>query len=567
MVNTIKKIIDLIKQNKILAIVSMCHYLLSFLFDTFIFNGFGNILNVIYYLGCKGIFFFVVIIMWYYIFKLIKGIKNKDKNTYRFLTYFVIYFSVMFVFYLLTFPGMWRHDDFFIAKDALYHAPFFWHHYLTSVYFSISLMLCFEPMFLVFVQIVLVSIIISYILYIVDDVIYNRIGKHSRLVLLLFIPFFFPSVISNNLFMFRSVMYGYLELLFLFNLALVIFDKKYLTKTFAATMAVLFAVVVNWRSESIVYYIVIPVAILLLKNIVKIKTMLKYLGVCLGLAVIVYSPQFMGELMAYGFNYKFTALMLPLHSFVQVDKEKNPNSEEILILDEYFDTDEFITYVDGEWAYWNMYELNSLFITEDIYNEFFSVYKNYIFKYPGTFLKNRLKTMLYTNSIGKDDYLTTVQSVIDMEYKDIYNGSEVNDKVLNSKIRNATVKFLKCRNLKDISKKSFTNIIFWNFLPSILITAVAAIVLLIKKKWKYALVIAFTLLRHFVIFLTAPGYYFMYYYSIYIIGLFILILAILCYVVHKKYKIINSEKIEENKTNIESESNTIENIEQEKTAN
>ena len=88
--------------------------------------------------------------------------------------------------------------------------------------------------------------------------------------------------------------------------------------------------------------------------------------------------------------------------------------------------------------------------------------------------------------------------------------------------RNAVIDLLSCRNYKeDNIKTNFLYPVFYNCLPTIVITLFLMILCLIKKKGVPAFILFLTGVQVVLIFLTAPAMFFMYYYCFYLAGYFL----------------------------------------------
>ena len=71
------------------------------------------------------------------------------------------YFLLMLVLLLLTWPGIWRMDEFGILTSAVQLFPHFWQNYITSVFYIYALMLFPFPAGVILVQIICISLIIA----------------------------------------------------------------------------------------------------------------------------------------------------------------------------------------------------------------------------------------------------------------------------------------------------------------------------------------------------------------------------------------------------------------------
>lgn len=201
-----------IKKSKKLLICAFCLFLLTFLNDECYLN-FANI-NVGNYILCKIILFVIL----FFVCKLILKIsKNKDKE--KIIKYFLVYLIPMLIIFLLIYPGVWYSDDFNFLRvsktvDFLYDL-----NYLSSIYYSVCLMLIPYPIGVEIIQIILASSVVSYIVYELDTIF------KSKFVYLAFIPFFLPLTIFYTIYANRPCFYGIFYLLY-FVILFFTFIKK-----------------------------------------------------------------------------------------------------------------------------------------------------------------------------------------------------------------------------------------------------------------------------------------------------------------------------------------------------
>ena len=128
--------------------------------------------------GAKAVFLLVLVGLYqgaHYLFT------KADK---RFVRYALIYFGVNMALLCLTWPGIWRMDEFGILNSAVLLLPVFWQNYLTSLFYVFSLMLIPVPSGVIVVQCAINSLVVGYLVKILVD----KFGKWG---LLSFIPFFF----------------------------------------------------------------------------------------------------------------------------------------------------------------------------------------------------------------------------------------------------------------------------------------------------------------------------------------------------------------------------------------
>ena len=155
---------------------------------------------------------------------------------------------------LLTWPGIWRMDEFGILNSATMLLPVFWQNYLTSLFYVFSLMLIPIPSGVIIVQCALISLIVGYVVNVF-------VKNWGRLGLLAFVPCLFLPVLDSDLSPMRMSIYGFLELFLL----VLLWEKK---KSFAdrgwGFLCILVAVVTAWRTEAVYYFVMFPLLLVIL---------------------------------------------------------------------------------------------------------------------------------------------------------------------------------------------------------------------------------------------------------------------------------------------------------------
>jgi len=252
----------LYKLNKTGLIIALVHWVITFFTDHLVFEyvqwDFSNSVNAIKTImtyGAKLVFLALLIFIWQYVFYIIKNtMKKKDKV---FLYTSLSYFCVNLVLVLLTWPGIWRMDEFGILNSAKILIPVFWQNYLTSLFYVFSMMIIPMPTGVIIVQCLIISLVVGYIISFM-------VKKCGKIGYLSFIPFVFLPVLDSNLYPMRMSLYAFLELL----LIVLVYEtysnvlkkpSNELTKESAKSfdlvpwvkIGLLGAVVTSWRTEEI----------------------------------------------------------------------------------------------------------------------------------------------------------------------------------------------------------------------------------------------------------------------------------------------------------------------------
>lgn len=145
-------------------------------------------------------------------------IGKKNKTFLSYFRFFIGYFLFMGVFWLLTWPGIFKGDEFYVIRAALSFTMSGAQSGITSLFYMVALLFFPSMASITFIQILLICTIFSVIMH---DL-FSVLSGQKRYFL--FLPFILLPVIDGNLFTLRATLVGWI---FLFVLAKV----YYLTKT------------------------------------------------------------------------------------------------------------------------------------------------------------------------------------------------------------------------------------------------------------------------------------------------------------------------------------------------
>lgn len=198
-------------------------------------------------------------IFWQTVGWFIKQLKDKNVIYALYTKHFFIYFTVMFVFLLLVWPGVWRSDDIAVFNSAKNLQIEYWQHFITTVFDVFSLMILPFPAGIVVMQIFLISNIVAYIIT-KGQLIFSK----SKLLYLIYVPLLSPVIIDSNLFPLRLGLYSFILLLFIFELYYMRLQQRKITWRRIVLWSFLISVLATWRSEAIYYAYLAPFVILFL---------------------------------------------------------------------------------------------------------------------------------------------------------------------------------------------------------------------------------------------------------------------------------------------------------------
>ncbi len=506
--------------------LALIQWLMSFYTDKFIFKYYNENLSFLQNLGSnhkiifyKSIYLVLLIIVWNYISKLYIKIKEKDSEARAFIKYFLPYWIIMIVFLAITWPGVWRWDEFTILNNSLGLGVYAWQHYLTSIIYTISLMIIPLPAGIVLIQITIISVIVGYIISKFSIMI-----KTDKLVYLLYIPFILFPVIDQNLYPLRISLYSYIELLFWCKIAFLYYDIEEASKQNILFLTFISALLVSWRSEGIILIIFLPISFYILfykryKNNEKIL----YILVTILVSIIFIAPQeyFMGS--SNQARYSITAYVESLDDLIKVEKKINPNSDLLKSMENAIYVNKFLECDSGEVAFWSGGVKENL--TEENAKELKKDYLTLVIKYPKEFFSERIRTFIRSCGLNPDEsnQLWNSAELFDSNSNNTYRLFRENYKYntpANKNIRKYLINVLEGRSIKEYNKTTLLYPIMYNLIIPITLILISFIAGIFKRKILNVCISSCMLCQFIAILLAAPGSYFMYYFPHYLMGYF-----------------------------------------------
>lgn len=264
------------KKNNFLKtlIITILHICITFFTDKY---AFGDTIkeHLPMYFFIKTLLFILLFTFYYQILEILKGIKEKNKETITLVKIFAFVFGINFLFSIILFPGNWLADEIDIFKFTKELNIFYWQGWLSSIFFMLSRSLFPVPYTVVFLQILIISAIISYIT--------NEFYKIYKNKFIFMLPIFlsFPVFIAHNLFTQRCSILAYFEL---FLLATLYFWYKKGTQISNKSLIIftIFTILFcSWRSETIFSFIIFSLVLLTFKSSqIRKKIVIIYLIIC-----------------------------------------------------------------------------------------------------------------------------------------------------------------------------------------------------------------------------------------------------------------------------------------------
>lgn len=484
--------------------------------------------------GAKLAFLLLLVFGYQLLFRVFRGIINREERLCLFLRFAGIYFLVMLLFLLAVYPGIWRNDEFGILAQAAALNPVFWQNYLTSIFYIFSLMLIPVPAGVVVMQLVINSLITGYLLL----QCYEQFGR-SRWTFFMYLPFLLFPVIDSNLYPMRLSVYAFLELFLLARLLFFKLEHRRLKKMDYLAFALLGAVVCVWRSEAIYYMVWLPVvfAILFWKETDRREKLL--FAVCVFLcSVLFYLPQTVGNKLTAGDNYEITSFVLPIVPLTAQAAEDG-QTELVAAVDGVLDVgiiEEGIQNgMNGIQIFWNKPELIRKEYTKEDFTKLKAAYYSMIRKYPLVFLKERWDTFLHSNGLLMDT--TQLFSSTENENFIHFRSSYAGNGPISEGLRKQVISVLECRSQNDYNQLKKSYGLVWNFFFQAAVLVLSVLGLLLKKQFGYAFLLGSAAAKLPLIFLTAPSRLFMYYYPVYLIGSVLFVYIIFVFFLKKARRV------------------------------
>ena len=444
----------------------------------------------------------------------------------------ILYLAISFITLLLTWPGIWRWDEFHILEGSRYFLLNSYQHFITSIFYMMCLMILPFPTGIIIIQNILIAVIVATIIAEVDKYILNW-GKKS---LVLIIPFLFFPVLDSNLYPIRSSVYAYLELgLLLFLIIELIKSKENKNYKISVKGMMIFSllsiIVAVWRSESFYYMLVTPILFWLLffKRNKKSVLFLVSTGILIGsIAGIKYQNKLLNDTIG-----DQNTIISTLPFIEDVLYNEDIKKEEIELLE---DIDIVLNlevlYNQGSESIWDS---DTGLIRENYsknqFKEYMLSYAKLVFKHPLAFLRVQLPISLQANGMleGKQ-FIGSTRELYSGE--GIYSVESIGEiffihdftRPISANIRQKTITVLETLGNDPISQ--LLHKVMYNAFIGITITAWVWGWAVKNRKWIFSIILLLPLVKVILLIGTVPGSAFMYWYPNYLIGWFLGVLVL-----------------------------------------
>lgn len=478
-------------------------------------------------LGLKLLGFPVFLSFFYFIVNFVTQLCTGNKFYRSWLKNTAFYAAIMLILLVVLYPGHWVGDEFDILEAVRQYSLYSWQNYLTNIFYTFSLYLIPTGVGIVIVQLGIVSLITGYVVTLSKKLFTKRYTHYF-----LFIPFLFFPVILNNFYPLRLTLFSYL-LLLLF--AILFFLNKRLVvsahpRVLFLQISIILAVVCFWRSEGIIYIILLPLFAhkLGLLNIKSVKRKSTY--ILLALAISFMAAVFVVVASTTRADYQITATLNPLSTMVQSKLHGKNLDKDLGAINRVVDLSVVKKYP-------SFAEIPSFWkgAVRDDYTDHLKEYNMHIYNLfienSDLFFANRIQVFLLANSFGGFPSLGTSQffnpdSSVIQKVQNFYTTNRLSHPI-SLKLKLVATKILLVVD-GQFRPNIFTRLI-WSIIPTSLALIIILVGSLIRRHWLSAFLCGLLLLHVILIFLTAPASYFMYYFPIYLIGNFLIVIFLLKY--------------------------------------
>ncbi len=492
------------------AILTVIHILLVYKRDRVTFHVPDEPGLIVYVL----IFFAVLTAFGFYtlLLRAVTGLLKGDKELrYRF-TFFCAYFVFLSVFWILTWPGIFKGDEFYVLKAALSFELSAMQSGITSVFYIISLLFFPSMATIVFFQLLVICAVFS----LVAGDLFKVFSGWRRLIVM--IPFVLFPVIDAALFTLRASLCGWLFLFMLF--CLYRYAEQRDGRAFFYMMPAAAGLLCAWRAEFIYLLPCLPLAMLILRKDKKKNALA-------ALAIMILSWQLFSvpnRIASAGENkYPISLVLNPVANlFTEAEDLKGPAVyDDIMTINRVVDAALLRknASVRNISQYWNIPSV----LDRELLEGFMKASLRLIIYNPGKFLKYRVQTFLYTN--GFYDGYTNHPGGEDLDAINrlVYYGEDYGSyfafsrPFLGDGIRQKVISLLACRVYEkgNIHNRLLLPVLY-DVLPLCILMPLVTVFSLIRKRRIMAVLSLLTFIQVPLVFLTAPAMFFMYYFCFYL---------------------------------------------------
>lgn len=482
----------------------------------------GEIRSEAGYVTSKIAYFIFLYFSINFLVNFIFNIKKNKKWAINFLWFFV----PLSIWLIVTWPGIYTWDEFFVYESATHFLIENWQSYFTSYFYIVCMYLFPSAGMIPFVQIIIMSFVSSWVITHLEEKF--KIKKIKYIIIIFTVCW--PAIVFSTLITFRSTLLAVFELWLVAYIYFVKPDEKIRIQSLYI-IGFLTIILSVWRTEGIYHLIIIPIYLLTSYGKKNIKVIIQFtITIFLCTFILQNAYDFVKNDEFDKMRYELTAYMNPISIILS---DKNVNLENI-------DLDKINKVINVENTKKNpsYYETPSFWsdgvqpnFNKSDFKEFKKEYMKLVLKNPDIFVGARTRTFVAASGFSLTGYYIS-------DYIDAYLNKEADNQsvalMMSKELNNPIHNELRHQviNYLNMTKNSIGLIngiiLFWNFIPLV----VCLLFILIRiRSWKEPLLfmILLCILRLPLLFLVEPGSYFMYYYPLYLASGFIIIVYTLEY--------------------------------------
>ncbi|MGK5171470.1 hypothetical protein [Geodermatophilus sp. CPCC 205761] len=474
----------------------------------------------------KGVFAVALFALVALVVDLLARLRAGDDRTRAGLVMGGAYLVVLVVVAALVYPGHWTFDEFHVLHAAQTFAPYYWQHYLTVVFHTLCLYLVPTGVGIVLVQMLLAAAVVGYLASGIRTVLDNR-----RLAWLVVVPFLFLPVLFEVYHPLRMTAYSLVALLALGKVLLLALAPDLRGDRYREFVgySVLVTLMAFWRTEGIFYLVLLPVVAArlgLLRELWR-RNGRAVVATLAGLAVV-----------ACGFvltqatsrpEYQLTALYNPLSVMVaDGDLTGGDVDADLALIDTVMDVDHLRQYSDYSDipGYWAPGALRPDYA--DHLDDFYRGVVSLVLHNPEDFLEARWKTFVATNNVDPArPYVPTGLLFTDApgnEMLTTFERENIGAQPWDDEVRHTTMRALLV--MQSDGTGTALRPWVWTVIPTLVGLVAMTVVGLARRRWTWGLLSLALLVHAGIVFGSAPAYYFMYYLPVYVVGNFLLAVAL-----------------------------------------
>ncbi|MFC5446859.1 hypothetical protein [Paenibacillus aestuarii] len=502
---------------------------LSLSFYTEKFFRVGQPTQIFTYYSSKLIYFLFIFFGSKFLYHFGSFLIKKDLFYLKWGRNFIFHLVPLIVALIFAWPGIFVWDEFGTYDYASRFILDNWQSYLTVYYYIINLYIFPSVGTIVLVNIVIFSLVSSWI---ITHLTISLSNIKLRWLLFLFtgIGFLSPAILFSLLMTYRSSMIASFELLLCGLLYLLARKKIQINLPKLILICLLTVILSVWRKEGIYHLILVPLFLLVFfRHYLNRKTLVCFFIAVLGgyfILDVAYSHFTNQQNTTMDtMRYELTAYMNPL-SNILADKNASIDATAIVTFNKVIDVEKTkqLSYHYESPSFWDG-GVREKFTSSDL-RAFKRAYWKTVWANKDIFVSARLRTMLGASGFSIKGYYPSSSIYNYLSGIKSREGDFSRDTVLTQKLNYPINLWLdsKIVSYLEFSKKHL--IVFWNFTPLLLILLVIFIRTFSFKNplvWINTIVLA----RIPVLFVLEPGSYFMYYYPMYLSGVYIIFIYLI----------------------------------------